>query len=321
MIIADDQHYVCGEPHGSSAQWVYAACSRNPKNLDELDKLLPELGADRDLRELFHWSSSLDLEPVDAGLIIVDLAKKWIFAEDTYFGAHRRGWCQSRLDDDKAIEYEFSSEWQFVAEAKWFRYLQNCGLTPFGEPDAAFHKSPIHYEEISWDDIPMPEENARPAEIDEDESWDDERSGIEVVYINRACSLVDFMPRNAVEERDLQTLEHINRYDEKAAMAQHRIEKARKEIDSFRIEWQAADNLWTRTGEPRWALKRIKFQAEIERQERRISHWAEEQSEAAAMAAELRSLIVSEKGHGFLKTWEQEEKNDGDHRHDGEIPF
>lgn len=87
MVIADYRYYLCGEVHGSRAQWIYAACSRSPGSLGELDRLLPEFGAKESLRRLFGQTSALDLAPVDAGLIIIDLAKKWIYADTASFSA------------------------------------------------------------------------------------------------------------------------------------------------------------------------------------------------------------------------------------------
>jgi hypothetical protein len=314
MIVTDDQHYVSGEPHGSCAQWVYAACSRNPKSLEELDKLLPEFDADDDLCGLFGCDDGLKLEPVDAGLIIVDLAKKWIYAEDTYFGAHRRGRYRPR-DDGRTIEYQFSSEWQFVAEVKWFRYLQTLGLKPYGNLNGPFYEKAEH-KGLPVDDFEF-EKASRPARSRDNEDYDDEFS-VDVTHMNRICSLVDFEPQNTEEARDYQTLEHIARYDNDATAAQSRLEKAQKEIASLKIELQAVENLGKRTGEPRWELKRIAFQARIEQQEKRISRCTDEQAEAAAMAAELRAFLLTDKGREMLKMWEEEAKDDGE---DMEIPF
>lgn len=325
MIVADDRHVLCGEPHGSSAEWVYAACSRNPKTLDELDKLLPEFGADRNLRELLGCSSDLTLEPYDAGLIIVDLAKKWIYAEDTYFGAYRRGVCHPRDENKTAIEYEFSKEWQFVAEAKWFRYLQGGELKSYVEPDGSGYEA-LDDEEFPWDDPTASFKSkaehleAESPESGNDEYWDDELRSISTVSTNRSCSLVYFKPENAAEERDLQTLEHIIKYEQETAEAEHLITVEKNAIAAIRIELQAVENLWRRTGEPRWELKRIHFQARIGKHDKRISRFEEKHSEAAAMAAELRSLLATEKSRTELKKWEDDEKNGGTDDLD-EIPY
>jgi hypothetical protein len=318
MIVADDRHIICGEPHGSCAQWVYAACSRNPRSLDELDKLLPEFGADGNLRELLGCGSDLTLEPYDAGLIVVDLAKKWIYAKDSYFGAHRRGVCHPRDDNKSPIEYEFSKEWQFVAEAKWFRYLQGSGLKSYVDPGTAFS---FDDEEFPWDDEePSHVTEAESSEPDEDDYWDSELSSINALYANRVCTLVDFKPQNAAEERDLQTLEHINRYDEEAARAEHRLGVEKKAIVANQIELQAAENLWRRTGEPRWELKRIRFQAHIGRCQKHLSRFEEDQSEAGAMAAELRTLLTTENARAMLKKLEEMEKTDATIG-DADMPF
>jgi len=316
MIIADDRYYVSGEPHGSRAEWIYAACSRNPNSLEELDRLLPEFGSDRDLRAFFGgWMGSLDLEPVDAGLIIVDLAKKWIYAQDSYFGAHRRGSYNPRDEDDETIKYEFSKEWQFVAEPKWFRYLESLGLQPYGDlKGPAYDKTA--YEGFSMDDLEVDDEPEAASRDDED--YDGEFSGVDVTEMNRITSLIDFDPQSVEEERDYQTLEHIARYDHLAAAAQRRVEKTQKEIASLKIELQAVENLRKRDSVPRWEIKRIALQARLGRHDQGISHWLEEHIEAAAMAAELRNLLVTDKGRQRLKQWEENEKNGGE---DMELPF
>lgn len=308
MIIADDHHYVSGELHGRSAMLVYAACSRNPQNLEELDALLPEFGEDEDLSSYFGgWMDDLDLEPVDAGLIVVDLAKKWIYAQDTYFGAYRRGSYNPRDDDDETIEYEFSKDWQFVAEPKWFRYLESLGLKPYdGLQGPSYEKT--EYDGFSEDDLEFDdeEEEATPSYAEED--WG-EIYVSDTEYTNRITSMVDFNPQNAEEEHDAQTLEHIARYDNDANTAQKRIENAQKEIASLKIELQAAENLRKRNTVPRWEIKRIKLQAHIGKYDKGLSRWTEDYTEVTAMAAELRNLLATEKGRQMLKMWEEKERD------------
>jgi len=316
MIVADDRQYVAGELHGSCAQWVYAACSRNPKTLDELDKLLPEFGADSSLRELFLNTESLALEPIDAGLIIVDLAKKWIFAEDSYFGAYRRGRYEPK-DDEQAITYEFSQDWQFVAAAKWFRYLQANNLKRWGRAESDSFEPADDVDdfddEASWSDFAFEtlekHEHSRRhpynIEQDEDDEWDEELARIDTKFTNRSCSLIELKPENPAEERDLRTLELILKYDEKAAKAKCRIEKAQGEIASLTIELQAAESLWKRKAVPDLGLKRIALQAHLDRHDEHISHWTEEQSEAEAMATELRTFVVTDRFRARLKVWDE----------------
>jgi hypothetical protein len=304
MIVADDQHYLSGEPHGSCAEWVYAACSRNPKSLEELERLLPEFGADTNLRSLFGYGS-LELEPFDAGLIIVDLAKKWIYAEDSYFGAHRTGSYTTR-DDERKIAYRFSDEWQFVSEPKWFRYLHDLSLKSYfnrHEPEDAGADDG----EFSSDDFEFEEE---PAPAFDDDYRSDSYS--DVKFTNRICGMIYFEPQNAEETRDYQALEHIASYDNDAAAALHGIEREKEKIASLKIELQAAENLWKRTGEPRWEIKCSALQAGLGKHEKTISRLTDEHSEAAAMAAELRNLLATDKGRGWLKDWEEEEEDSDD---------
>ena len=332
MIVVDDQNYVSGEPHGSYAMWVYAACSRNPQNLAELDKLLPEFGADRNLRELFSGSGSLSFTPVDAGLIIVDLAKKWIFAEDTYFGAHRSGWYTTR-DDKSEISYRFSDDWQFVAEAKWFRYLQSLDLKPYGDLKgpvyqkkdyAGFSLDDLEDDEDFFDDefedSDFEDDDGAEAEAFEYEKADDDDTFVpsNAAFFNRITGMGDFAAQNAEEERDYQTLMHIIRYEEEADTAQRRMENAQKEIASLNIEMQAVENLRQRLGQPRWEMKRIVLHAHIDKHEKHISRWRDEHTEAAEMAAELRNFLVTEKGRERLKLWEVQDKEGCE---DTEMPY
>jgi|GEM_PF-3088901 len=316
MIIADDRHYVSGEPHGSDAMRVYAACSRNPKSLEELDRLLPEFDCDNDWRAFSSWNDGIELEPFDAGLIIVDLAKKWIYAQDSYFGAHRRGSYQPRDEEDRTIEYEFSKEWQFVAEPKWFRYLESLGLKPYGGMEGpAYEKT--EYEGFSEDDFEFDDEPDETPSTSY-ETADEVYVRPSVDYMNRVGSMIEFEPQNAEEQHDYYTLEHIARYDEDAATAQGRIEDAQKQIASLRIELQAVKNLRQRDGVPRWEIKRIALLARLGKHDKNISCWTEDYTEAAAMAAELRTLLLTDKAREILKKWEAEENQEWN---DKQLPF
>ena len=318
MIVADDQNYVSGEPHGSDAVRVYAACSRNPKSLAALERLLPEFDCDNDGRAFSSWNDGIELEPFDAGLIIVDLAKKWIYAEDSYFGAHRRGSYQTRDDEGRTIAYEFDKEWQFVAEPKWFRYLHDLGLKAYGGSSAPAHEK-IAFEDFSESEFDFDEEPETSSASDEDDyRYDEEFSSVDAIHANRYCALIDFKPAGAAEENDYHTLEHVARYDNLADTAALRIKKARQEIASLKMELQAVENLKKRDAAPRWELKRIALQARLGKHDKNISRWEEEQAEAAAMAAELRGLLVTDKGRAMLQKWEDEAKDGG---RDLALPF
>lgn len=311
MIVADDQFIACGEPHGSTAEQVYAACSRNPQSLDELSQLLPEFGLDEPLEHVLSGHTELRLEPYDAGLIVVDLAKKWIFAEDSYFGAHRRGSRQPFDSKKFAFQYEFSAEWQFVSEAKWFNYLFDCNLEPYKKQSFDFHDADAFDDAWLADRISRRETAPDFDEEETVEEWDEDFSAHEVRFMNRICTLgVDFVPENQAEKRDMMTLEHVARYDRDAAIALHRIERAQERIASHQIELQAVNNLIERTAAPRWELKQIKLEAEISEQDKSISRYQEDHAAAAAMAQELRSLLATEGGRSVLQDWENEEKND-----------
>lgn len=317
MIIADDQHYVSGEPHGSDAMRIYAACSRHPQNLAELERLLPEFDYDTERRAFSYWNDGIELEPFDAGLIIVDLAKKWIYAQDSYFGAHRRGNYQPREEKGRTIEYEFSKEWQFVAEPKWFRYLESLGLKPYGDARGpAYEKT--EYAGFTNDDFALDDEEPETALERSADEFEDHYAGPSVTYLNRTGSLVEFEPQNADEQRDYYTLEHIAGYDEKVAIAQHHLTEARQKIASLSIELQAVENLRKRDMVPRWEIKHIALQARLDKHDQNISRWTEDHTEAAAMAAELRNLLVTEKGRQMLKMWEEKEQEAWV---DMEIPF
>ncbi len=271
-------------------------------------------------------------------MIIIDLAKKWIFAEDSYSGAGRRGSYSLPNDEDNVIAYEFSDKWQFVAEAKWFNYLWSCNLQPYSahetpvseiEPDAAPARA-AHQEhmmrreqDLSGNDfasILEPTSEGSTDEDDGDEMWDEERAGIEIEFANRWTRLVDFEPRNAAEARDRQTLEHILRYEQKAAVARHQIHLMGEEIAALRIELQAVENLWDRTADPRWEIKRTYFQTRIAQQEKHILRLTDEQDEFTAMAAELRTLRFTRKFHQMLKYWTDGVRHDRPDR-EKNIPF
>lgn len=323
LIIADDKNFICTELHGSRAEWVYAACSRNPQTLEELDKLLPEFGADENLRRLCINQESFDFKPIDAGLIIVDLAKKWIYAQDSYFGAHRRGRYNPRDEEERTIEYEFSKEWQFVAEAKWFSYLHGCNLARFGQKENDAHE-PVLPRTIDLDrlgemmereaferrffaetDEEESDESPRYAEEEDHEPWDEQLSSIRAVATNRHMCVWEIKPEGEAEKRDYIALEHIIDYEEQAEHARRRIELAQEQILKFKVELQAVENLWQRKSEPRWGLQRIRCRAHIGKQEEHISKFEEKFDAASAIAAELRKLVVTKKYRDVLANWQE----------------
>lgn len=325
LIIADDRNFICTELHGSDAQFVYAACSRNPKTLDELDKLLPEFGAEESLRELCFNNTDFDFAPIDAGLIIVDLAKKWIYAQDSYFGAHRRGRYNPRHDEERTIEYEFSKEWQFVAEAKWFSYLHGCNLVPYRDSIEESIYERVAPREIDlerlgkmmeretfehgfFDEADEDDEDGassqRAAEGD-DEPWDEQLSNIRSVATNRHMALFEIKPENDAEKRDYVAAGHIINYEKQAAHARRRIVLAQETILKFKVELEAVENLWQRKHEPRWGLERIRCQAHIGKQEQHISKFEEKLDIASAMAEELRKLVSTKKYRAVLASWEE----------------
>lgn len=299
MVIADDQHYISGEPHGSCAEKIYAVCAQAPKNLGELDKLVKSTFGEN-LKSFINGPESMHLEPFDAGLIVVDLAKKWVFAEDTYFGAGRSGTYFKLGDEDSKIEYEFSEDWKFVSEAKWFRYLQDCDLKSYFKQDS-FHSEP---NELSFENNP-----SKKTEVDfeaadyEYDDWDERMSSIHVKFANRICDLVDFKAEDEVEQRDLYTLDHIINYEGDAEKAQDQIEKSKETIVRLKIQLQAAENLSKRNAEPKWERKQQHFKARIDEENKRIAQLSDDHVEAEAMLGELRNLVVSEKFRNVLKRW------------------
>lgn len=337
LILADDKNFICTELHGSRAQWVYAACSRNPQTLEELDKLLPEFGADESLRELCFNHADFDFEPIDAGLVIVDLAKKWIYANDSYFGAHRRGSYSPSHDEKRTIEYEFSKEWQFVAEAKWFSYLHGCNLSRYdrNETDA---RKPALPRTIDLDSLGEmmekealqrrflveaddEESNERPryAEAEDDEPWDEQLSTIRSVATNRHMALFEIKSENEAEKRDHVALSHVVNYEEEAIHARRRVELAQEQILKFKVELEAVESLWQRKQEPRWGLQRIRCQAHIGKQEQHISKFEEKYDAASAMAEELRKLVTTQKYRDVLASWKDDDWTSASE--DSEVPF
>ncbi len=338
LILADDQNFICTELHGSRAQWVYAACSRNPKTLEELDKLLPEFGADENLRRLCSNHASFDFKPIDAGLIIVDLAKKWIYAQDSYFGAHRRGRYNPRDEEERTIEYEFSKEWQFVAEAKWFSYLHGCNLARYGQKETDA-REPVLPRTIDLDrlgemmeketfernffaemDDEESHESPNYAEEEDNEPWDEQLSSIRAVATNRHMCVWEIKPEGEAEKRDYVALEHIIDYEEEAEHARRRIELAQEQILKFKVELQAVENLWQRKQEPRWGLERIRCRAHIGKQEKYISKFEEKHETAAAMAAELRRLVATKKYREMMAGWKEDDWSASTSDY-GDIPF
>lgn len=300
MIIADDQHYISSEPHGSCAEKIYALCAQAPINLEELDKLVQSTFAEN-LKSLLNGPESMDLEPFDAGLIVVDLAKKWVFADDTYFGAARSGTYFKLGDEESKIEYEFSEDWKFVSEAKWFRYLQDCDLKSYFRKDS-FNSG---LDEVIFENEPGEKTEVDYEMVDsEEDDWDEGISSVHVKFANRICDLVDFKAEDEVEQRDLYTLDHIINYEREAETTEYQIKKANETIERLNIQLQAVQNLSERYDEPRWERKQKHFQVRIDEQRKRITQLSDDHVEAEAMLEELRNFVVTEKFRNVLKKWE-----------------
>ena len=305
MILADDEYFLSGTLHGSDAQLVYATCACTPSTLKELDHLLQKTNKDKNLKQLFNFTEGLELEPVDAGLIIIDLAKKWIYAQDTYFGSHRSSHYQSPESTEFSITYQFSDDWQFVFEAKWFRYLLSSEVKPFFK----FYDDSKSREQAVMDNSKIgSNSDSEFFESDKNDLWTEELSSLHVVYANKRCSLVDLKPADEMEKRDLYIVELIIDYDERAEIAEYRIEVSQDKIAALSIELQAVENLWRRNNGHRWEHKKKALQACVEQERKIIFRYQEIKSEAEQMSMELRNLLGTEKFRALVKSWQDEKE-------------
>jgi hypothetical protein len=120
LNIIDAQNILTGTIHGSIADRCVAALSAEPETTAELEAALGRYIKPRDGERLFaclRFSSEIDSEPWDAGLVIIDLAARIVAAESTYSEPGPEGEVQyhdGTQASEISIRYLLPDDWLFA---------------------------------------------------------------------------------------------------------------------------------------------------------------------------------------------------------------
>jgi hypothetical protein len=120
LNLIDAQQILHGTIHGSVADATVAALSAEPETIAELSAALDRYHKRLDQYSHFAWfrpTSSIDEEPWDAGLVIIDLAARIVATESSYSKPHAEG--QVNYHDgvqatDILVPYRAPDDWLFV---------------------------------------------------------------------------------------------------------------------------------------------------------------------------------------------------------------
>ncbi len=130
LDLIDSQTILCGITHGSTADSAVAALSAEPETIAELDAALaryinPVPHGSR--FQTFNQRSTIDPEPWDAGIVIIDLAARLVAVESIYSQPGPRG--QVEYHDgthapDIFVLYRLPDDWRFVSSIDEYRAIR-----------------------------------------------------------------------------------------------------------------------------------------------------------------------------------------------------
>ena len=131
LNLVDDGNTLVGEVHGSFADRCVAALSAEPETLDELASALPRYQRLQD--ELgpfvaFQSTSSVDPNPWDAGLVVIDLAARIVLSDSTYSAPGPEGevdYHDGTKATDCPIHYRLPDDWLFVNSIEAYRWSRD----------------------------------------------------------------------------------------------------------------------------------------------------------------------------------------------------
>lgn len=124
LVLRDAAREIRGTCHGSTADRLIAALSAEPETIAELDQAIERFchrGQGHGFLGWFH--PSVDDEPYDAGLVIVDLAARFIACESSYSMPDRYGsvlYHDGNTATELEVGYHLPDDWTIVTEvADW----------------------------------------------------------------------------------------------------------------------------------------------------------------------------------------------------------
>lgn len=140
IFVSDQKSVVSGELHGSDGDRLVASLTAEPETVEELESAYKRFERERSDKNVFSWfhrsiltnppefRDAMDLEPFDAGIIVIDLAGRTVGYESTYSYPSKEGTVgvRDRLSDDPlmpefALPYELSDDWKVVSGMPEFK--------------------------------------------------------------------------------------------------------------------------------------------------------------------------------------------------------
>ena len=139
FILRDAHRTVSSTWHGSCADAAVAALSADPETIEELEvaieRFMKPWGDGRWFR---CFCGSIDDEPYDAGLVVIDLAARLIAVESSYSSPGREGmvWYHNgKCGTDTPIRYRLADEWLVTWDIEiWHRTAEERRQTRAARP-------------------------------------------------------------------------------------------------------------------------------------------------------------------------------------------
>jgi hypothetical protein len=132
LNLIDAQHILHGTIHGSIGDACVAALSAEPETIGELEAALArymKCPTNFSLLQTFvsqpSSSDMLDLQPYDAGIVVIDLAARIVAIESTYSQPAARGelsYHNGEHATDELILYRLPADWLFLDSIEEYNY-------------------------------------------------------------------------------------------------------------------------------------------------------------------------------------------------------
>lgn len=127
FILRDAHRTVSSTWHGSCADRAVAALSADPVTIEELEVAIGRyMKPSGDGRCFRCFGGSLDDEPYDAGLVVIDLAARLIAVESSYSSPGRKGtvWYHNgECATNTPLRYHLADEWLVTSDVENWRHL------------------------------------------------------------------------------------------------------------------------------------------------------------------------------------------------------
>jgi hypothetical protein len=137
LNLIDAERILHGPIHGSVADACVAALTAEPETIAELEislaRYIKPLRGDVNHFGSFVASSHVDINPWDAGIVIIDLAARVVAAESTYSQPGHEGtvdYHDGTQATDVPILYRVSDEWRFLNSIAEYEALRFARIPP-----------------------------------------------------------------------------------------------------------------------------------------------------------------------------------------------